>query len=282
MQIGIMQGRLSDAPKGEDLDWYPIDSWGLEFPTAAKLGFSYIELVIDRKGSLENPILNNYGREKLRKLMQQTGIIASHCCINSIINEAINSDNQIKNILKVMNYCNELNVGTIILPLFGESEPDARSKKSLINTLSLIVNNCSSCGIDVLLETNQCAEQFENFFGDTEFYDQIGLVYDIGNATNSKKNITRDLQTIINKIKHIHIKDKDLLGNNVSLNSGMVDFSLFIKDILEFGYEGKFTLETTRGESALLEASKNLNFFRDVYNCTKEATKVSALREVLP
>jgi len=29
--LGIMQGRLTNAPEGEDLDWFPFESWKDEF-----------------------------------------------------------------------------------------------------------------------------------------------------------------------------------------------------------------------------------------------------------
>ena len=37
MKVGIMQGRLSKAPLGKDLDWFPFDNWEKSLYTLAKL-----------------------------------------------------------------------------------------------------------------------------------------------------------------------------------------------------------------------------------------------------
>jgi sugar phosphate isomerase/epimerase len=116
-----------------------------------------------------------------------------------------------------------------------------------------------------LLETDLSAEEFVNFFGCSKFYSELCLVYDIGNAAHSKHCITRDIKLLGNTIKHVHIKDKAVDGLNVPLSTGIVDFPDFVKDIVQLGYMGKFTLETDRGENAFFQARKNLDYFQSLY-----------------
>ena len=55
----------------------------------------------------------------------------------------------------------------------------------------------------------------------------VGLVYDLGNASFSGYDLLKDLIILKDHIKLIHIKDKNNKGVNVSLGKGIVDFSKF-------------------------------------------------------
>ena len=59
INLGIMQGRLSKAPPGESLDWFPAETWKDEFYIAEQIGFKYIELIIDRYSHRKNPLLKS-------------------------------------------------------------------------------------------------------------------------------------------------------------------------------------------------------------------------------
>jgi predicted xylose isomerase-like sugar epimerase len=113
MQIGIMQGRLLDGPKSCDLDWFPEDDWEREFFIAKSLGFSFIELVIDRGTSSKNPILSKVGRERIKAVTQESGVEGSVCCVNSIIDKSIMHKQKRVEIANIASYCKELSIDQI-------------------------------------------------------------------------------------------------------------------------------------------------------------------------
>ena len=259
-ELGFMQGRLIDPPLGDDLDWFPFKNWKEEFPLAEKLSFDYIELVIDRKGSLENPIYSFKQRKKINSLFKKHNLKPFSCCINFIIDSSLSENNVLKRSCKIIEYLKEIGIQFIIIPLFGESNPD-NSDLSLIKNLNILVSKAENLKMNILLESNIDTELLLNILSQID-NQSLGIVYDVGNATFSGKNINYDLDLLSEKIYHVHLKDKDRNGRNVLLGSGLVDFTNFFKLLIKYNYKGSFTLETSRGKEALPMAEKNLEFVR--------------------
>ena len=117
-----MQGRLSTAPKGESLDWFPTDNWEDEFPLAEDIGFKYIELVIDRYSFINNPLLSPGINSSLIFLSKKYNIKLPNCCLNNIIENSIFTDSGLKDCLKLIDILVSMNIKNVVLPLFGRSE----------------------------------------------------------------------------------------------------------------------------------------------------------------
>jgi sugar phosphate isomerase/epimerase len=159
-----------------------------------------------------------------------------------------------------MEYLKEIGIQFIIIPLFGESNLDNKDS-SLIKNLNILVSKAESLGMNILIESDIDTNMLLNILSQID-NPSLGMVYDVGNATFSGKNINYDLDLLSEKIFHVHLKDKDRNGRNVLLGRGLVDFTNFFKLLIEYDYNGSFTLETSRGKEALLMAKKNLEFIR--------------------
>ena len=262
--IGIMQGRLTDAPYNESLDWFPFDTWRREFQIAKILGFDYIELVVDKESSNKNPILSVEKMEEIKNEISNKRLSTPTCCINFIINNNIVEAEQRRKIQKIAENLQSLKVKHLILPLFGASDPREINTPALgavLNELSIIG---AGSGLNLLIESNLDKKQQLSILEKVKNTKNIGIVYDIGNMKHCGFDLEDDLELLFQHIKLIHIKDKDEDGKNVRLGTGNVDFNKTLKLLSEKKYTGDFTLETSRGKNAVAEAEINFNFIKSV------------------
>tara|TARA_B100000686_G_scaffold224471_1_gene231602 strand:- start:434 stop:1231 length:798 start_codon:yes stop_codon:yes gene_type:complete len=251
-----MQGRLTEAPNNDDLDWFPAKSWKEEFDLAKEVGFGSIELVFDRGCISSNPLRTKAGRDKLRKEFLKNGLIPYSCCLNFVIDNPIQNDDVFASCVESIKFLNEVGIKLAILPFFDKSD----FKGSYIaNKISNLGSISQSHDIKILIESNESASSILNFLDDIAS-PNVGVVYDIGNASVCGHDVKEELFLLREKLVHIHVKDKSRLGNNVPLGSGMVDFSKVFKTISEIKYQGMFTLETCKGENSLISAKTNLEF----------------------
>ena len=79
-----------------------------------------------------------------------------------------------------------------------------------------------------------------------------------------EKNIVKSFKKLNSIINHIHLKDRNKLRKNVILGTGLINFKSFFKLINDLNYKSDITLETNRGDDALLTAFANLNFLKKI------------------
>ena len=254
-----MQGRLAEAPNNDDLDWFPAQSWEDEFDLAKKVGFGSIELVFDRGCISSNPLRTKAGRDKLRKEFLKNGLIPYSCCLNFVIDNPIQNDDVFASCVESIKFLNEVGIKLAVLPLFDKSDFKA---SDIVNQISNLAAIAESQDIKILIESNESASNILKFLNGITSPD-VGVVYDIGNASFCGHNIKEDLLLLREKLVHIHVKDKTLSGENVPLGSGMVNFGKVFKSISEMQYKGAFTLETCKGESSLISAKTNFEFVQE-------------------
>lgn len=254
-----MQGRLAEAPDNDDLDWFPAQSWKEEFAIAKEIGFGSIELVFDRGCISSNPLRTKVGRDKLRKEFFEHGLIPYSCCLNFIIDSSIKNSDVFAMCEESLGFLKEVGINVAILPLFNKSDFKASDIKNELTKLATVAERHN---IKILIESNESASNILKFLNGIAS-PNVGVVYDIGNASFCGHNIEKELLVLKEKLVHIHVKDKTLSGDNVPLGSGMVNFSKAFKSISEMQYKGMFTLETCKGESSLISAKKNLEFVQE-------------------
>ena len=115
------------------------------------------------------------------------------------------------------------------------------------------------------LETNLYGSKLLNLVKDID-YNNVFILLDTGNYFYNKFDIIADIELFKNYIGHVHIKDKDVKGNNVILGSGGVNFLNVLKALNKISYSGNYTFETTRGLRALETSKYNQMFFKYYYS----------------
>ena len=73
MNIGVMQGRLSDQID-QKIQSFPWPTWQDEFQAASDLDISLIEWTLDQDRLRENPILTKKGQDEINALTLATNV----------------------------------------------------------------------------------------------------------------------------------------------------------------------------------------------------------------
>ena len=260
-----MQGRLSIAPIGESLDWFPSKTWKNEFPLAEDIGFKYIELVIDRYSYRENPLLTKGINSNLIYLSKKYNLRLPNCCLNNIIENSIFTDSGLQVCLTLIDKLVSMNIKNIILPLFGKSEFNLSNLSQSNIAISTIAKHINNKKVNLLLESDVQAD-LQKVLIDKICSINVGLVYDIGNSSFLGYDLIKDFKILQDHIKLIHIKDKNIHGENVSLGKGIVDFSKLKDGINLINPNIDLTLETTRGTNPKEEQKSNFEFIKAILN----------------
>lgn len=233
MKFGIVQGRLTQST---ELQCFPKD-WRREFYIAEAIGLDYIELISEREHSSDNPIWSTNPDKML-------AIKSPIVCNDYIINHSLKDDAGARLwTYRLIEQANTIGCRLVVLPMMEESE---NVPAEIISEVELYAakNNTS-----IALETTENAHSFN-------------IVYDTGNRIEIKVNLAKDIARLGKRIVHVHIKDKDYMGNNVLLGTGEVNFKEVCQALKDIGYDGTMTFETVRGKDPIRTAKYNLEFIK--------------------
>lgn len=75
---------------------------------------------------------------------------------------------------------------------------------------------------------------------------RMGLCIDIGHTMRIQRNPSQDVKDFFDRVLDIHIKDvtkADSDGSTCEIGRGVIDFKVFINDLIDLGYSGILALE---------------------------------------
>jgi L-ribulose-5-phosphate 3-epimerase UlaE len=256
--IGIMQGRIY-PDNYKVLQEFPSKNWKKEFNLAHKIGFKYLELLLDKNLTKSNPLVNGK-LNVIKKLKKKYKISTPNLCLDYLMKfhaeKYEQNSNQILNdIKKILINSKKIGVKNFIFPIFFLDYKKYKKKdlKNIFNFLSKIKKKFK---ISIILETNLPISKIKNFL---KIFN-IKVCLDLGNITYFNYNVVKEILSAKNLIGIIHIKDKKKnQAKNVPIGKGDVNFSNSLKALKKIGYEGNFTLETAQGKNTLKSASINFS-----------------------
>ena len=79
-----------------------------------------------------------------------------------------------------------------------------------------------------------------------------------------KHNAAEDIRQLSKWIGGIHVKDRNVSGENVILGRGLVDFKGCFQALKEIKYEGSYILETSMGDNPIETAKYHLGFVKEL------------------
>lgn len=260
--IGIIQGRLSYS--GSKLQCFPKNPLA-EFPIARNAKYKFIEFFAERNINKKNPIWSNIGIKNYIKSVQANNLCTYSFCDDYYINHNLGERKTLDYALSVLKKVRLLKIKKYIIPLYGKSFLRSHNQQSITKHISRIARICGNYRIELLLESNMSPQKFE------EIKEKISskncfFLFDSGNRVVLKRSFYHDLKLFGKNIRHIHLKDKNILKKNVIIGRGMVNFDLFFSSLKAIGYKGSFTIESQRGSDILRQAKKNYNFFNKLIN----------------
>lgn len=258
-RIGIMQGRLVPSHTGE-LDCSPGERWPDEFAIAADIGLSHIELVAERHPDEANPIWSAAGRQRVKAVAESSRVGVRSMCVNEPLNARFDQDGYATSLARRLTpVIVDTGLTVVVIPLLETSDLTGLDWARAARSVRLIAAAWRPLGARPVLELGVSADEslrFVSAVADPE----VGLCYDLGNATAHGLDVPAELRTLGAHVRHVHAKDKDDAGQNVRFGTGRVRFVEALAELNAAGYGGLFTMEATRGDDPMATAAQHRAF----------------------
>jgi sugar phosphate isomerase/epimerase len=256
-RLGIFQGRLVPSTNGQ-LQCSPGARWPDEFTYAADLGLAHIELLAERTFSPENPVWSDAGRRALRDVARGSGVgIVSLCSEEPLDLPVSVPEFGAEVVPRLAAAAGALRLDVVVLPLFEASALDVLPWDDVAANLRALAAALGPTR--VVLECPLPADAILRFL-DLVGVPTVGVCYDLGNTTAAGHVPAREIPVLGPVLWHVHAKDKDATGANVRFGTGLVDFDAALGVLADLGYDGRVTMEATRGDDPVVTAAAHRDF----------------------
>jgi sugar phosphate isomerase/epimerase len=253
MNIGIYQGRLTNA---NILQKFPKD-WVREFGLAKLLGYDHVELFLEKKINLQNPFWSDK-KNIINKINQMKNNKAIICDNYSIYNSILRIKN-IKYIKKVITHASKFRKSKLIIPL---QNCLLKKEDIFVEKLVEILRFANSKKVETSFECDFNSNKIIYF--SKKIKNKFKITFDTGNIFLIEKNLNSSFKRLKHLVNHIHIKDRDKFKMNVVLGKGLINFKSFFRLIKDLKYKKDITLETSRGDDAVLTGHRNLSLIKNL------------------
>lgn len=267
-RFGIVQGRLIKPPFKDLLQYFPLN-WIDEINIAKDLKFGFIEFFKDRNINKFCPFFTRKGFEIVLDVLNLKKFQSYSFCDDFFIKKNFLKYKLLKNyFLNISSQLSIINVKLYILPLENKSSLNKNNYKLYLKKIDQISSILKKKNIFLALETT-LETKFINYLFDKSKSKNLYLVYDTGNRAKEGINQFDEIINLKNKIIHIHLKDKDIRGNNVILGNGIVNFKDIFFALKKINYKKNFTFETNRGNNPIKTMIKNIKFIKKICKFVK-------------
>lgn len=250
--VGFMQGRLSDLVDNM-IQSFPWNYWEKEFSIANQNNLEIIEWTLDAKNLYQNPIMNEYGRKKIKNLSERFNLkipsLTGDCFMQEPFWKTNNPNNLQKEFIDICEAASILGITFIVIPLVDNGSFENNFQKDLLtNYLLDQYIFLKERKIKIIFESDldpiRLKEFISNFPKDT-----FGINYDIGNSAALNYDSNQEFSAYGGRILNIHVKDRLKGGKTVPLGCGNADFKKVFNNIASVKYGGNFILQTARAEN---------------------------------
>ena len=267
-KIGVMQGRLTPMID-KKIQSFPKKNWYKEFRLAKKLSLKYIEWTLDYKDIFLNPIFVKSDIKKISFLKKKYSVkiisLTGDCFMQKPFWKVKKSIKLIEDFKKIIKACGVLKIKYIVIPIVDKGKIQTKSQEiKLINELNKLNNFLKANRVNILFEADYNPKSLSKFINklDKSIY---GINYDVGNSAGLDYDIDKEFEYYGERIKNIHIKDRQIKGNTVRLGMGNANFKKLFINIKKFNYKGSLILQTARAANKnndVKEIQTNLRFIR--------------------
>ena len=251
MNIGIYQGRLTNS---KVLQKFP-KNWIKEFKYAKSIGYDHIEFFLEKKINPKNPIWID--KKKIIKNIKTMKNKRAIICDNYLIYNSLLKDKNINYIVEVIEHISKLPKPKLIIPL---NKSLLKKKSILIANLNKVLKYAKKFKVEISFECEFDSQNIVNL--SKKINRNFKITFDTGNVFLMEKNINNSFHKLRHLINHIHIKDRNKLKKNTVFGSGLINFKSFFKLIKKINYKNDLTLETNRGDNAIITGQLNLTLLK--------------------
>ena len=257
-----MQGRL--LPRFNNrYQAHPIQIWPSEFYIARELGFSSIEFILDYDQVLKNPLMHDEGLQLIQDVINKTNVTVNSICADYFMHAPLHSDYQSdseKLLIELIDNAEKINIKDIVIPCVDESSlKNDLDMDKLHQSLSKILPIAEEKNIYINLETDLQPLKLYDFISNFNS-NNIKINYDSGNSSSLGYDVNEEFELYGNYISDVHIKDRKLNGESVTLGSGDAD----IKQLLNLIYT--YNLE----KNIIMQAFREYDYIADINSVIKQ------------
>lgn len=267
-RFGIVQGRLIKPVNKNLLQYFP-PNWIEEIDLAKGLNFGFVEFFKDRNFNSICPFFFSNGFYIVKKILNLKNFKSYSFCDDFFINNNILKYESLKKYFNdIATNLSILKTKLYILPLFEKSDLNKKNFLNFTSIINLISRILKKKKIILALEINLDIKHIEILFKKINCKN-VFLVYDTGNRVKAGNYQQHEIIKLRSKIIHVHIKDKNLLGENVILGKGNVDFKKIFLGLKQIKYKKKFTFETNRGNIPVDTMKNNIKIIKKICRTIK-------------
>lgn len=258
IKFGIMQGRLTKTKKNV-LQKFP-KNWKKEFDYLENTYLDYLEFFTEQKINKKNPIWSDKGIQQIKKKITKTKYKKLILCDNfSVVNSIIEKKNE-NYLFNLINRLSFFKNSKLIIPVIYKKIFSEKIFNRYIISIKKLIDYSTTNKVDISFEFHADIKIIKRICKKFSKNKNFSITYDTGNAFLFNKNFYNEIKTLKKYVNHIHLKDRDIFGNNVILGEGKIKFNLFLNNLNKFKrYNGTITFETNRGVDPINTA--NLNYW---------------------
>lgn len=102
---------------------------------------------------------------------------------------------------------------------------------------------------------------------------RMGLCIDIGHTTRIGRSPSEDVKNYFDRVFDIHIKDVTEAthdGRTCEIGHGVINFNVFLKDLVDLGYDGVLALEFEKdGDSPFVGMAESMGYVKGILSTYK-------------
>ncbi len=262
IKFGIMQGRLTKT-RNNVLQKFP-KYWKKEFKYLDQTNLEYIEFFTENKKNIKNPIWNNQGVKEIKKKLPRVKYKRLILCDNFSVDNLIIKKETKKYLFNLIERLRLFKDSKLIIPILLKKKIKKNTFYKYLSAIKEIINYSKKNKVKVSFEFDTNIKVIKKFCDKFSNNKNFFITYDTGNAYVISKNFYKEILILRKFVDHIHLKDRDNLGNNIVLGQGKINFDLFFRNLNKHKkYNGTITFETNRGINPIKTASSNLRIIKN-------------------
>lgn len=268
-KFALMQGRLVDSEKKNEIQFFPKKNWKKELKLFKENNIKYIEWVASHDNLKMNPIyrkdrISSIRRECKKNQVKVRSIDAQFFVKKPVYKGKIIERNQsFQNIKKIFINAQLLGIKYFIIPALENARLDTKKKKEIfLNLIKSLLKFIKSKNF-ILIESDLSPNKIKLLINNINSKN-VGINYDTGNSVGNGYNLI-DEKKYFKFVKNIHLKDKKFKGKSIQLGKGEFDFDNFFKYLRQINYKGDFAFQTARSKDKdhINEYKLNLEFIKN-------------------
>jgi L-ribulose-5-phosphate 3-epimerase len=252
-RIGFMQGRLSPLANGK-VQSFPWHTWEVEFEVAARAGFPLIEWTLDAQRLHENPLLNEDGQSRIRKLATSSHVevqsLTGDCFMQTPYWKAddVARGRLLDDLDDILESCVSVGIRFVVMPLVDNGNiQNSEQRDSLVDGLLSRADRLARRKLQIIFESDLAPPHLAKFvamFPAPTF----GINYDIGNSASLGFDPVVEMRAYGDRVYNVHVKDRVHRGNTVPLGDGDAQFPTVFSCLARSSYPGDYILQTARAQ----------------------------------